>query len=129
MSRATEGFSASTAVLVENMNFQCKTWLGAHPRSCWRCCSRPAASDLWLSPRLVSKAISGNTSGIFPPREPDRDVRLWANRALDFPSNHFYIESLPLVLAETFLRRRINHLLKPNRFQIVVHVALIVIVG
>jgi hypothetical protein len=28
MSRATEGFSASTAVLVENMNFQCKTWPG-----------------------------------------------------------------------------------------------------
>jgi len=41
--------------------------------------------------------------------------------------NHFYIGSLPLVVAATFLGRKINDRLNPSRFLSVDHVALIAI--
>jgi uncharacterized protein len=47
---------------------------------------------------------------------------LWTSQV-----NHFYIGSLPLVVAATFLGRKINHRLDPERFQIVVHLGLIAI--
>lgn len=47
---------------------------------------------------------------------------LWTSQV-----NHFYIESLPLVVAATFLGRKINHLLDSSRFQFVVHLGLMAI--
>jgi uncharacterized protein len=47
---------------------------------------------------------------------------LWTSQV-----NHFYIGSLPLVMAATFLGRKINCLLDPKRFQYVVNVGLIAI--
>jgi uncharacterized protein len=45
---------------------------------------------------------------------------LWTSQV-----NHFYVESLPLVVAATFLGRKVNRHLDSNRFQVVVHVGLI----
>jgi uncharacterized protein len=45
---------------------------------------------------------------------------LWTSQV-----NHFYLGSLPLVVAATFLGRKINHLFDSSRFQFVVHVGLI----
>jgi uncharacterized protein len=47
---------------------------------------------------------------------------LWTSQV-----SYLFIASLPLVVAATFLGRKINHRLDPGRFQLVVHVGLIVI--